>query len=470
MKRNFLDIFRSEYEVRLSVGGHDTVAPSADQWFGISAVPDSLPAAPAENNTPAEAQGFIRALKPRIIRFSARSVDFGQWMEFCRQEEIFPHIVFPYDADVSRVEAAVGTCREKFTPDDLWEARRFYEIDGHPDEPDDHEEIIYREMAMQIDLPALEEMDRRIGAVREMALRIHGLDPEAVIILSGFSPAGEYESVCSSWNIRLVEKCSDVMDMLGVTLRPYLPAGRCWDPDSEGIEADAGLAGQIRTELSRLESRIFEAAPNAGIRIALTGWSGLPDNEVQKRQNCLFYGDVYRSVRMACRTVAINEAGPLFGASGLLSCAGGTVYANVFYLTMLAAAYDQAHSLYFNEPDSKHPVPSVHWEGIPGRFAPADIRLLEAFASRSGDGKRLFLLLINRSPFKQALARVGFYDFPDLHPAAACSIRSKNRLDEITEADPEKVFCKQIRLPKYRSMDHVTLEIPPCGCAWLLLE
>ena len=453
MKRSFLDFFQNEYEVRLSVGGHETIAPSADQWFGISAVPGTRPADPAEKNIPEDAQSLIRPLKPRIIRFSAEDGDFGQWMEFCRKEEIFPHIVFPYDADASRVDTTVKACRGKFAPDDLWEAHRFYEIDGRPDDTDNTEETI-----------------RRISAVRETALRIRDLDPEAGIILSGISPIGADASASGAWNIRLIENCSGVMDMLGVTLRPYLPDGRCWDPDSEGIEADAGLAAQIRTGISRLESQIFEADPNTGIRLALTGWSGLPDNEPQKRQNCLFYADVYRAVRMACRSVAINEAGPLFGASGLLSRGSGSVFANVFYLTMLAAAYDQTHSLYINEPDSKHPVPSVHWEGIPGSFAPADLRLLEAFASRSEDGKRLFLLLINRSPFKQALARVAFYDFPDLHPTAACSIRSQNRLDEITAAAPEKVFCKVIRLRKYRSMDHVTLEIPPCGCAWLLLE
>lgn len=450
MKRSLLDFLKKEYEVRLSIGGRDTVAPSAEQWFGVSAVPSAGAVQPAADE---DAFSMILAMKPRIIRFSASDPQFTEWLERCKGKEIYPHVVFPYTLPSEQVEAAVKRCTEMIVKDDHWEAQRFYEIECLPENLDDPEEVT-----------------ARLSAAKEKAEGIRALDPEAKIILSGIAPIGDNAEKAGKWNIPLVEKCAQVMDLLGVSLMPSVPSGRIWDTEEEGIEANSAMAEQIRLAISRLETEIFEAAPDAGIRIALTGWSGLQDGVPQKRQDCTYYASVYRTIRMACRSVALNEAGPLFGPSGLLSREGGVLFGNVFYLNMAAAAYDLPLSLWVNEADAKHPSPTCHWECLPGCLDETEIKMLEAFASSSEDGKQLFIFLINRSPFKQALARISFYDIPPIHPAAACSIRSRNRLDENSAEAPEKVFCKQIRLEKYRDTDHVTLEIPACGCAWLLLE
>ncbi len=137
---------------------------------------------------------------------------------------------------------------------------------------------------------------------------------------------------------------------------------------------------------------------------------------------------------------------------------------------LLITADDMPLCLEIKDSEYEKACPAYHWEGLPGSFSGADIRLLDGFASRSRDGRKLLLFLTNRTPFRRAVPRIRFYDFPDMHPVRARSLRSANKLDENSPQAPLNVFCKEVKLRKYRNMDHVTLDILQCSTVCMVLE
>ncbi len=457
MKRSIGDFFKHEYEVRLSVNSRDTISPLSEQRKGIAlltAGEDEVfrtgNAAPIE-----ETLDLIRDLRPEVMRFFAADPGFERWISFCPKEQISAHIVFPADADPDKLRSAAGRCVSAYAEHDLSELPRYYEIAC------DIKDIPFD------DDPAI---DALAGKMKECAGILREADPDGRIILGGTAPTGPTPGRAEIWNTALLQKCAGDMDLLGVTLFPYAASGRVWDEDSEGIEANFAMTEEIRTSLGRLERQILRAAPDSGIRLAVTGWGPLQDDARQKRQDCVFFSSVYRALRMACGIVGLFEAGPLFGNSGLLRFEDGKVFGDVFYHTMLVTSRDLPLCMEVKEAEFEKPAPSYHWEGLPGVFDGADIKLPEVFASRSQDGKKIFLLITNRTPFRRAVPRIRFYGFPDMHPAEACSLRSAKRLDENSASAPLNVYCKEIKLRKYRNMDHVTLDLLQCSTVCMVLE
>lgn len=457
MKRSIFDIFKREFEVKLAVNGRSGTISGGGQYQGIAMLSKDETAGLASGGDAAAEETFslIRDLHPKVMRLFAAAPDFDRWLDFCKKEEIFPHIVFPADINRDSLRETVTRCMEQFTPSDLWTPSRFYEISTAADELPFEDDGKLEECA---------ELAKEAGEL------IKSCDPEAVLILGGLPPMGDHRSKSEIWNSLLLKKCGAVMDMLGVTMKASVLSGRCWSEEEEGIEANSLLAEEFRGALQRLDRQIRENAPDDSVRIAVTGWGFLADGVPQKEQDCVFYSAVYQMLRTGSSQIALNECGPLFGTDGLLTHNNGSVWGNVFYHNMLITALDLEICLKIKEADNEKPCPVYHWDGIPGTFETADIKLLDAYASRSSDGKRLYLLITNRSPFKQAVPRVRFYDLPEMHPLEARILKSKKRMDSNSSDEPEKVFCKEVKLRKYRKMDHVTLEIPPCSTVCMLLE
>ncbi len=456
MKRTFWDIFKREFEVRLTVSARDTAAAENEQWNGIAmlsagegAVLHSGNAADAE-----ETFALICELRPKVLRVFADDRDAEQWLEFCRKEEICPHVVFSNDAAPEFIRETIEKCIALFEQTELWSPKRFYEI------LPDMNNAPFADDAGLADLAA---------SVRKQAELVRSLDPESSVIAGGLAPMGEYRGKAEIWNKLLLEHCAGVIDMIGATLAPSLLSGRCWNEDSDGIEAACMLADEIPAALQRLERQIRESDPDSKVRIAVTGWHLPADGVSQKAQDCVYYTAAYQAIRMSCAFVALNEFGPLFRTEGLIQ-QEEEIFGSVYYHDMLLTISDQPVCLKIGRAEYEKPCPVYHWEGVPGVFDPADIKLLDAFASRSRDGKRLFLLLTNRSPFIRAVPRIKFYDLPDMHPVSAFILRSKKRSDENTAEEPLNVRCKEVNLRNYRKMDHVTLEIPPCSSVCMLLE
>lgn len=458
MKRSLFDIFKREYEVRLSVSGRDVITAQPEQWGGVAVLsPGGDEVFRAENASGIEtAFALLRELRPKVLRIEAESPDLADWLSFCCPEEISPHLVFMPDASDEMRETAVRECLSRFTESELWKPVRFYEISCDPG---------------SIPFDDDEQMDTVLERMKAGADQLRKLDPDARIILGGILPAGDQRFRAEAWNLALLGKCGRLMDMIGVPMFPRISAGCSWDEDAEGIEVERTLAEELGKGLQTLDRQIREPDPDTDIRIAVTGWGFRQDGVPQKRQDCVFWSSVYTAIRASGRSVGLHEFGPLFGKNGLLTAADdGRVFGNVFYQNMLMTAFDPGIPLKVKETENEKGIPVYNWEGIPGAFDGGDIPLLEIMASRSPDGKRIFLFLTNRSPFKLAVPRIRFYDMPDMHPIKACILRSKKRLDENTPEAPQNIICKEVKLRNYRKMDHVTLEIPECSSACMLLE
>ena len=456
MKKTLFDFFRREFQMNLSVSSRDTVSPRAEQWNGVAILSPEGNGIFREGNDAAIEECFagLRDLHLKVLRIDACSPDFERWVQFCVSENISPHIVFTAETEHEKIRSAVEACRSRFSENDLWKPRRFYEIDCDP-------------------AGAAFENEEKAGDAADIlkgkAEWIRELDPDAVIILSGIFPNTDSRQKAVFWNRVLLEKCASSMDLIGVKMFPGMLSGRVWDPDAEGIEVNASLAEEIRRGFRELDQQVRTYAPDTEIRAAVTGWGFLQDGEPQKRQDCIFYASVYSMLRMAADFAALIEAGPLFGENGLLSMEEGLIRRNVFFHILYIASSDLPVCLKVKENETDKPVPVYHWEGLPGSYGSADLKLLEIFASRSPESRRLFLFVTNRSAHKQAVPRIRFLDMPDMHPLKACIIRSKSRLDENSADDPEKVYCKELKLRNYRKMDHVTLEIPGCSTACMVL-
>ena len=457
MKRSIGDIFKREYEVRLSVNSRDTVSPSSEQQKGIALLSAEEDKIFSSGNTAAIEETFalIREVQPEVLRFFAESPAYNRWLSFCSKEGISPHLVFSSDASSEQLRTAAAECVSEMERHDLQQLPRYYEIAFSTD---------------GVSLGDDGEINARVMKMKSCAEQLRAADPEGKIILGGITPDSLNAGRAEAWNTVLMEQCAGVMDLLGVTLFPQVPAGRTWNEDSDGIEAGFALAEEIRSTLQRLERQISRTAADSGIRLAVTGWGPLQDDTRQKRQDCLFFSSVYKALRMGRGMIGLFEAGPLFGRNGLLRFEEGKVFGDVFYHNMLITSDDLPVCLEVKEAEYEKPCPAYHYEGLPGTFDGADIKLLDCYASRSTDGKKLYLLLTNRTPFRRAVPRIRFYDLSDMHPAQACSMRSPKRLDENSASAPLNVYCKDVKLRKYRNMDHVTLDILQCSTVCMVLE
>ncbi len=457
MKRTIGDFFKREYEIRLSVSSRNVVSPSSDQYKGIALLSPEGDEVFRTGDTAAveETLALIRELRPEVMRFFADSPDFERWLGFCSKEGISPHIVFSADEQPERLRNIAEQCLSAYNEHGLPDYTHYYEIAC------DGKTIPFEEDAKINDL---------VLKMRNCAETLRAADPAGRIILGGLAPIGENIGRSEVWNTALLDQCRDVMDLLGAAVFPSLPSGRTWDENEEGIEANFSMAEEVRNSLQRLERQVIRTFPDSGIRLAVTGWGPLQDDVRQKQQDCVFLSSVYSSLRKGCSMIGLFEAGPLFGKSGLLCFEDGKVFGDVFYNDMLIAADDLPLCLEVKEAEYEKPCPVYHWEGIPGTFGGTEIKMLEVSASRSHDGRKLFLFLTNRTPFRRAVPRIRFYDFSDMHPLKACSLRSSNRMNENSAGDPLNVYCKQVKLRKYRNMDHVTLEIMPCSTVCMVLE
>ena len=454
MKRTFFDFFKREYEVKLKTGDRNGIPDDQLRGISIGDLTGKENFDFEDKRISGESIALIRDLRPQVMRIGADSPGLSHWLAFCAAEGITPHLVFDAAFEPDRLRVIISGCVSQFGEDHSAGGSRFYEL------------------ASNLGALSFADDEAPEAAAEELLSRarlLRSLDPDGKIILPGMAPLGPDQGRSEVWNSLLMQRCGDFMDMLGVSLNASAICERSWNENDSGIEADAALAGEIRTALRRLERQIRDNAGEHEIRLAVTGWSFLKDDVPQKRQDCVFYASVFSALCSLSRLVRLNEAGPLFGTDGLLTLENGKVFGNVFYHTLQVLRSDLPELLEVTAEKEK-PLPTVHWDGVPGVFEPGSIDLLEAFAATAADRSVLFLCVTNRSPFKRAVARIRFQDISDMHPVKAYLLRSQNRLDSNTSDDPRKVFCKEVSLRNYRKMDHVNLDIPECSTVCMLLE
>ena len=248
MKKSFWDFFRREFEVRLSLSPRDAINAGETQLNGVSMLSSLGEECFPVREDPGIENTFdlLRKLRPGILRFSAFSPDFDRWINFCKSEEIDPHICFAPDSDPEQAIALVKRCAADFAENDLWQPVRFYEVICDPDAVSPENDSITEE---------------RIESVRKLGKLLRAADPEARIIIGAIAPIGEKRTQAEIWNCGILQKCADFMDMIGIFLQPSLPAGHAPDDDTDAVEARVMLAEQIADLLPRTNLQDMPGKP-----------------------------------------------------------------------------------------------------------------------------------------------------------------------------------------------------------------
>ena len=445
----FGDLFKKPYDNdgNYTVSGRDRVPESGQQLNGVSVtLSDSVDEARLAR---------LKEMRPAVLGFPAGHPSREILLDFCRKEEVHPCAVFSHEMSDAEVQSTAEELLRRFTADDLWTPIRFYAIEGNPE---------------NLSLDNDSEPAARAARMKEIAELLRKTDPEGQLILNGILPTAENRIRAEVWNPMVLQACDGIAGLLGVTWTPAFPQVN-FSSDRDSIAASAAFAKQFGTALQRLERQIRETLPNSNIQIALLRWGIQLNGAPQAAKDGVYMASLYRQIRNNSAFIRLACCGPLTGRDGLLETDAGNCFPTVMGHFLRMARTEPGVWLTLKEiiPDKKG-GPAIIWDGIPGVFDPAEIPLLESSAARGNGDGRLWLMFTNRSPNKRLNLKVRFSDLPEMHPVQAMVLRSKKPASANTPGNPEAVACGEINLGKYRNMDHVNLDIPPCCSVTMVLD
>lgn len=406
MKKSIGDFFKRNYNVTFTASLPET-APERPQLRGISCSRASLP----ENLLPA-----LSDLQPGVLRFPLDSADRDVCLKFCRENDCIPHAVCDLCPDPEQIAVLADF------------PRRIIELETETD-------------------------PGQLPAVAAAAAAVRAADPDAEILLPGMTLFGDEWFRAEEWNSALLRSCGEFCDALAIRWDHSVSG---YDP-SEGMETVCRLAEDTRVMLARMRSVIREACSEKEPGIAITGFSLQKQGEITKQD--LFYHASVLNQLHSDDAVSICEVGPFFGEDGLVH----EGFNSGLYELMLMFRDDQPVSMELEHRESKRDkLPFTDWEGKP-------LPLTEVSASVSPAGDRLFLLICNRHSFRRAYVTVKFPMLRDMYPVQADLLEGKSALIYNDAEHPDGIYCKEVKMRKYRAMDHVNLDVPQSGIVTMTL-
>ncbi len=261
------------------------------------------------------------------------------------------------------------------------------------------------------------------------------------------------------------------------TLSRVEPGPSAWFEADKAQEKDfaSALVHGFDQYLKKIRTVLQANHLDDTVRIALDPWSFFraPTKEGGydvnlSAQDAFYYAGMVSRLLRNCNLVSHALVGPLIGNAGLLREGDDAVYPSAVF-PFFQMMQDIEENILAFEMMPNRPVPEYFWSGIKGAVEPAELPVVEGVASRSNDGSKVFLTVVNRSPRKRAVIRINFINFEDMRPLKAGVIR-RNRKRERNYADKvDNVTFAEISVRKYRRMDHVNLDIPASGIASMVL-
>ncbi|GAP39919.1 hypothetical protein [Flexilinea flocculi] len=405
---------------------------------------------------------IIKDLHPKTLRYRWNPANedplhktaFLNFLRICSEIEASPHIIMPLAQKESlNLSGTIQEVQEAISSKPWWIPQRIWEIS-----------------CTGFDSQTSTE---KINLLRETAERIKSIDPDSTLILPGSDPMF---SDGRQWNEKLFESCNEWMDQIGVS--NIFPGPKGWDGAEDNISFDqvCGLSQEFEAWIKRISNQLGTVDLHKTVRIAISPWSYFKQPALQKsfydssyeKQDAFYFQSVNNIIRKLSSRLGIVETGFLFGPMGMIESDQGKHWKTVPYVLFSMNRSLQNLILKTKTIPGKE-IPSFRWAGIPGIAEEHTIPYLDGLFSRSEDGKKLTVIILNRHPRKRALVRVNFMNFPDMHPTEAKVLRAKNRFSVNTGDNPEAVFCKEIPMRNYKPMDHVTLDIGPIGIAMMTL-
>lgn len=309
--------------------------------------------------------------------------------------------------------------------------------------------------------------------INDLSKQLHSINPDTKIILTGADPS---LGSAVRWNEDLITKCYRNIDIFGIQW--LFPGVKGWLRGKSPFEMElaAGYSAALDQALRITHGMLQNVAPDQSIPIALSCWSYLrapSANAIDYRinfskQDSFFHASQLNSIIRNSDIVSLAEYGPLIGNLGLIQVEGDRIWGSAAY--HLQKLYSDTQEIVLKVTAIRDkPVQTYSWSGISGVAEGRDIPYIDILATRSADASKLTLLVLNRNHRKRAHVRVSFRNFADMRPVEAKILRSGKFSFQNTASKPEMVYCASIPLGKYKAMDHVNLDLPPCGIVSMML-
>ncbi|NMA13437.1 MAG: hypothetical protein GX933_09700 [Chloroflexi bacterium] len=261
------------------------------------------------------------------------------------------------------------------------------------------------------------------------------------------------------------------------TLSRIEPGPSAWFEADKAQEKDfaSALVHGFDQYLKKIRAILQANHLDDTVRIAINPWSFFraPTKEGGysvnlSAQDAFYYAGMVNRLLRNSNLVSHALVGPLIGDAGLLRLENDQVYPSAVF-PFFQLMQDIEENILAFEMLPNRPVPEYFWSGIKGAMEAVELPIVEGFASRSNDGSKVFLNVVNRSPRKRAVIRISFINFEDMRPLKAGVIRRNRKQDRNYPDKVNNVTFAEISVRKYRRMDHVNLDIPASGIASMVL-
>lgn len=405
---------------------------------------------------------LIKGLHPKTLSYRRhlsnqdplQKTAFQNFLHICWEIEATPHVILPLSQTESfNLPDAIAEVIEAMPNKPWWNAQRIWEISCSG--------------------LTLQQSTERINKLREAAEIIKSKDPDATLILPG---SDSRFSDGRQWNEKMLESCIEWIDQIGIS--SIFPGPKGWIENYANASYDhaCGLPAEFDSLLKRISIQLESLDLHKKVRIAISPWSYFKqfasDQDAYHsnftKQDAFYYQSVNNIIQKNGERLGVVESGFLFGPMGMIESNQGKYWKTVPYLLFSINCLHQNLILNIKTLPGKG-IPAFHWSGIPGAAEAQSIPYLDTLFSRSENGKKMTLIILNRHPEKRALVRVNFMNFPDMRPIEAKVLHAKSKLSANTFENPEAVFCKEIPMRNYKPMDHVNLDIGPIGIAMMTL-
>lgn len=316
--------------------------------------------------------------------------------------------------------------------------------------------------------------DTRISHLKELSDALHRLNPLIKIILSGAIPD---TGSAISWNEKLVAACADFIDAFGIQWIYPGPKGWFQGKPNFAMEMATGLSGAFNQAINSTLMMLQSASPDKIIPLAVSPWTffkapagNSESYQTESSKQDIFYqaAIINHLLRNADR-ICLAEYGPVIGDAGFICHKDETIWRSAdFYLQIMIK--DVENTILRVKSFRDKELQTYEWSGISGLIDSRTITYVDILASRSNDASRIDLIVLNRHHRKRAMVRVNFPDFSEMRPLGARSLRSGKWTYHNSAENPEAVHCATISMRKYKQMDHVNLDLPPCGIISMTLS
>jgi len=314
-----------------------------------------------------------------------------------------------------------------------------------------------------------------VKRLRPVVEAMRAVDPKIKIVGVGNTLADDGDPAARHWNETMVREAGDLIDYLSFHL--YQPGQEGWQ-DSYDAEAlfytvcAAPLAAE--KDIERLAEIIKQFVPGRPIKVALDEWNlwlaPPPDGTSMHTVRYTMRDGLYtagmlnafirqsKPLTMANLAQMVNVL-PLIVTDQRSSYATPIYYPFIMYSQMEPVALDAE----VNSPVYKsQPLGNIEaMERVP---------YIDVSATRSRDGHKVVLGIVNRHPTRRVDLSVRLSGFSGIHPKKGWLLSHKNPLAENTFTAPENVKAREVDLRPIPRRNRFTLDLPPCSVSVITLE